>query len=120
MKIKENFFLKKKILIYGLGISGVSCFNFLKKQNHLNVYDDNFLNNHKKYKSYYLSSKKIIKQKFDYIFLSPGININKCNLTDFLLINKKKNNKRIRYILQKLSNLQKNYNHRDKWKVNNM
>ena len=90
MKIKENFFLKKKILIYGLGISGVSCFNFLKKQNYLNVYDDNFLNNHKKYKSYYLSSKKIIKQKFDYIFLSPGININKCNLTDFLLINKKK------------------------------
>ncbi len=90
MKIKKNFFFKKKILVYGLGLSGVACFNFLKKNNYINVYDDNFSNKHKKYKNYYLSLKKITKNNFDYIFISPGININKCKLTNFLQKNKNK------------------------------
>ena len=32
MKIFNNIFLRKKILIYGLGKSGLSAFNFLKKK----------------------------------------------------------------------------------------
>ena len=32
MEKNENFFLKKKILIYGLGKTGVETFNFLKKK----------------------------------------------------------------------------------------
>ena len=36
-----SFFFNKKILIYGLGKSGVSAFNFLKKKNQLFVFDDN-------------------------------------------------------------------------------
>ena len=90
MKIKKNFFFKKKILVYGLGLSGIACFNFLKKNNYINVYDDNFSNKHKKYKNYYLDLKKITKKNFDYIFISPGININKCKLTNFLQNNKNK------------------------------
>ena len=32
MKDNSNIFLNKKILIYGLGKSGLSAFNFLKKK----------------------------------------------------------------------------------------
>ena len=36
-------FVKKKILIYGMGLSGHSCLNFLKKKNnHVKIFDDNF------------------------------------------------------------------------------
>ena len=35
MKLKENFFYKKKILIYGLGKSGSACFEFLNRNNNL-------------------------------------------------------------------------------------
>ena len=41
MKLKENFFLKKKILIYGLGKSGSACFDFLNRNNDILVFDDN-------------------------------------------------------------------------------
>ncbi len=34
--------------------------------------------------------KKIVKVKFDYIIISPGIDINKCNLSKFLKSNSKK------------------------------
>ena len=90
MKIKENFFLKKKILIYGLGISGIACFNFLKDKSFLNVYDDKFTSKYKRLKKYYLNLKEIVKIEFDYIFISPGIDINRCNLTSFLKNNSEK------------------------------
>ena len=32
MKNKKNIFLRKKILIYGLGKSGISSYKFLKKK----------------------------------------------------------------------------------------
>ena len=38
-KIK-NIFLKKKILIYGLGKSGFSAYQYLKKNNTLYLFDD--------------------------------------------------------------------------------
>ena len=34
-------FINKKILIYGFGKSGISCFNFLKKNNNCTIFDDN-------------------------------------------------------------------------------
>ena len=37
---KENF-INKKILIYGLGISGKSCLKYLNKNNKVKVFDDN-------------------------------------------------------------------------------
>ena len=79
--LKEpNIFYKKKILIYGLGKSGRSAFKFLKKNNEVMTYDD-------KKKS---DLKIIIKIKFDYIIISPGIDIDKCALSKFLKKNSKK------------------------------
>jgi len=75
-----KIFYKKKILIYGLGKSGLSSYKFLKKNNQVTKYDD-------KIKS---DIKKIIKIKFDYIIISPGIDICKCGLSNFLKKNSKK------------------------------
>ena len=76
----QNIFYKKKILIYGLGKSGLSAFKFLKKENQITTFDD-------KIKS---SIKKITTVKFDYIIISPGIDIHKCSLSNFLKKNSKK------------------------------
>ena len=75
-----NIFYKKKILIYGLGKSGLSVFKFLKKDNEITTHDDKIR----------INNKKITKIKFDYIIISPGIDINKCNLSKFLKNNSKK------------------------------
>ena len=90
MKLKENFFYKKKILIYGLGKSGSACFEFLNRNNDILVFDDNFTKKNKKYIKYFFSPNRIKKINFDYIFLSPGIDINKCVLSKFLKKNKNK------------------------------
>ena len=59
----------KKILIYGLGLSGNACLKHLKK-NDVKVFDDNFSLKIKKIKSFFEKSK-ILKLEFDYIVLSP-------------------------------------------------
>ena len=86
----QNIFYKKKILIYGLGKSGLSAFKFLKKNNEIILYDDKKETCHKEFKKNFLSYKKILNQKIDFIVISPGIDINKCNLSKFLKINFKK------------------------------
>ena len=45
MKKKDNFFCNRKILIYGLGKSGLSSYSFLKNNNEVLVYDDFKINN---------------------------------------------------------------------------
>ena len=81
----SNIFLNKKILIYGLGKSGLSTFNFLKNKSEVFLYDDFQKKIKNRYlKSYLISQKKIPELNFDKIILSPGIDINKCNLTKFL------------------------------------
>ena len=69
-----NIFYKKKILIYGLGKSGLSAYKFLKKDNQVTKYDDKIRSD----------IKKISNTKFDYIIISPGIDIYKCSLSKFL------------------------------------
>tara|TARA_B110001450_G_scaffold80784_1_gene76549 strand:+ start:2485 stop:3789 length:1305 start_codon:yes stop_codon:yes gene_type:complete len=81
----QNIFLKKKILIYGLGKSGISTYRCLKKQSKLYLFDD---------KKLFIKNigikKKIIKyndikeKQFDHIIISPGINVNKCLLKKYL------------------------------------
>jgi len=75
-----NIFYKKKILIYGLGKSGLSVLKFLKRDNEITTHDDKIK----------IDNKKITKIKFDYIIISPGIDINKCNLSKFLKNNSRK------------------------------
>ena len=87
----RKIFFKKKILIYGLGISGYSSLNFLKKKNYIKFFDDIYQNfKNKKLKKFFISQKKIYEYGFDYIIISPGINLEKCDLKNFLNKNKDK------------------------------
>ncbi len=83
-------FINKKILIYGLGLSGKSCFQYLYKKNKVFIYDDNNSLKIKKFKLFFLNKNQVLKQYFDFIILSPGIDINKCKLNKYLIKNKKK------------------------------
>ena len=87
----KNIFVKKKILIYGLGKSGLSSYFFLKKNNDVYLYDDkkNIIKN-KKIKKQLIRSNYFNKINVDFILVSPGINIKKCQLKDFLNKNFKK------------------------------
>ena len=86
-----NIFLNKRILIYGLGISGLSAFKFLKNKNKIFLFDDYQI----KKKSFLIkknliSFKNIFKFEFDLIIISPGIDIDKCKLSRFLKKNRNK------------------------------
>ena len=58
MKIFNNIFLRKKILIYGLGKSGISSYKFLKNKSDVYLFDDN-------QKIKFKLKKKIIKFRED-------------------------------------------------------
>ena len=79
MKNDLNIFFKKKILIYGLGRSGLSTYNFLKDKSDVYLYDD-----FKKNIKIKINYRFILNNKFDLIIISPGIDINKCKLSKFL------------------------------------
>ena len=85
LKLK-NIFFGKKILIYGLGKSGISSYNFLKDRADVYLFDDN-LNIKAKINKKFISKKKIFQIEFDKIILSPGIDISNCKLSKFLKIN---------------------------------
>ncbi len=85
MSTNLNIFFDKKILIYGLGKTGLSTFKFLKDKSDVFLFDDFKLKKKNlDIKKNLISYKKILKSKFDRIILSPGIDINKCKLSKFL------------------------------------
>ena len=91
MKKKDNYFSNKKILIYGLGKSGLASYNFLKNSNDVYVYDDYKINSKfDEIKKKQIEYKKINYYEFDVIIISPGIDIVKCKLSKFLSKNKNK------------------------------
>mgnify|MGYP001323628570 CR=1 FL=1 len=90
MNLSNKIFFNKKILIYGMGKTGISSYNFLKKKNKIYLYDDDEKIVKRKFKKSFLNIKKISKITFDFIVISPGININKCNLKNYLKKNSKK------------------------------
>ena len=80
-----NFFLNKKILIYGLGKSGLSTFKFFKKKSDIYLYDDYKIKiKNLEIKKRIINVRDIFKIKFDQIIISPGIDINNCKLSKFL------------------------------------
>ena len=54
MNDRKINFTNKKILIYGFGKSGISCFNYLKKNNSCEILDDNKKNNRFHYLLFYI------------------------------------------------------------------
>ena len=84
-------FLNKRILIYGLGKSGLSAFKFLKNKNEMFLFDDYQINNKSlSIKRNLIKFRNIFNIKFDLIVISPGIDINKCKLSRFLKKNRNK------------------------------
>ena len=83
MKKLNNIFLGKKILVYGLGKSGISTYKFLKKNSDVYLFDDNHRIN-LKFNQKIISLKQIKKINFDRIIISPGIDISNCKLSKFL------------------------------------
>ena len=84
---KEAIFYKKNFLIYGFGKSGFASYEFLHKNNDCKIIDDNKKNIPRKYKHKTINYKQLKKNNFDYIVLSPGIDINRCKLSKYLKIN---------------------------------
>ena len=82
----RNKFKNKVILIYGYGKSGIASFKYLNQNNKVLIFDDN----KKLKKSNFVSLNKVKKIKFDYILISPGIDIKKCSLKKYLHKFKKK------------------------------
>ena len=80
----------KTFLIYGFGLSGKSSFDFLIKNNKIKIFDDSKKNISKKYKKYSISKSILNNIIFDYIIISPGIDINNCSIKNFLNQNKNK------------------------------
>ena len=90
MNENSNIFINKKILIYGLGKSGISSFKFLKRKNQVFLFDDDKkIKLIRNYKKNLISFNQIKKFQFDLIVLSPGINDKKCKLNKFLKKNSK-------------------------------
>jgi UDP-N-acetylmuramoylalanine--D-glutamate ligase len=79
----NNIFLGKKILVYGLGKSGISTYKFLKKNSDVYLFDDNHKIN-LKFNQKIISLKQIKNTNFDRIIISPGIDILNCKLSEFL------------------------------------
>tara|TARA_B100001741_G_scaffold16046_1_gene12222 strand:+ start:427 stop:1719 length:1293 start_codon:yes stop_codon:yes gene_type:complete len=84
---KKTIFYKKNFLIYGFGKSGFASYKFLYKKNNCKIIDDDKKNIPIKYKHKVINYKQLKKHKFDYIVLSPGIDIHKCNLSKYLIKN---------------------------------
>ena len=83
----KNIFLEKKILIYGLGKSGVSSYYFLKNKAQVYLFDDDFKKKIHSKSNQRLNLKEVSKIIFDKIIISPGIDISNCKLSKILKIN---------------------------------
>ena len=81
----KNIFLEKKILIYGLGKSGLSSYKFLNKKAKVYLFDDDLKKKFRHQSNQRLRNiQAISKIKFDRIIISPGIDILNCKLSKFL------------------------------------
>ena len=86
----QNIFNKKKILVYGLGKSGLSTFKFLNKENKVYLFDDKKKINNKEIKKNLVSYQELLSKDVDYIIISPGIDVKNCGLKSYLKKNLKK------------------------------
>ena len=81
----KNIFLGKKILIYGLGKSGVSSYKFLNNKADVYLFDDDIKKKIKSKLNQRINSlKELSKINFDKIIISPGIDTSNCRLSKIL------------------------------------
>ena len=81
----KNIFLEKKILIYGLGKSGLASYFFLKNKAEVYLFDDDLKKKINSKSNHRLNSlKEVSKINFDKIIISPGIDISRCKLSTIL------------------------------------
>ena len=85
---KESIFYNNNFLVYGFGKSGYASYKFLIKNNSCKIIDDNKKNIPARYKNHTVNFKLLKRNNFDYIVLSPGIDINKCKLSKYLKKNR--------------------------------
>ena len=90
MNDPQNFLFQKHVLIYGFGKSGYSSYKFLNKKNICKILDDNKKNIPNKFKKKIISYEELEKNYFDYIVISPGIDVKKCKISKYLQRNKSK------------------------------
>ena len=90
MDVEKKLFYKKKILIYGYGKSGFASFKYLNVNNDCKIFDDNKIKISSKFKAKKVNYRKLKNINFDYIVLSPGIDINQCKIKNYLKKNLKK------------------------------
>ena len=90
MNAEKKFLYKKNFLIYGFGKSGFASYEYLNNKNNCKIIDDNQKNVNRKFTKNTLSFFQLKRHYFDYIVLSPGIDINKCKLSKYLKKNKSK------------------------------
>ena len=85
MTENKNIFLEKKILIYGLGKSGISSYKFLNNKAKVYLFDDDLTKKLRNQSNQRLKNiQAISKINFDKIIISPGIDILNCKLSKFL------------------------------------
>ena len=85
MTKRKNIFLEKKILIYGLGKSGISSYKFLNNKAKVYLFDDNLKKKiNCKLNQRLKDTKEVSQIKFDKIIVSPGIDISNCRLANIL------------------------------------
>tara|TARA_Y100000741_G_scaffold324491_1_gene275424 strand:- start:587 stop:1882 length:1296 start_codon:yes stop_codon:yes gene_type:complete len=84
---KETIFYKKNFLIYGFGKSGYASYKFLNKKNNCKIFDDKKKNIPLKYNHDIVNYNQLKKINFDYIVLSPGIDMRNCSLSAYLKAN---------------------------------
>ena len=84
--LTKTIYQNKRIAIYGMGITGYSAANFCKNlKANVVCWDDN-KNIRKKTKYKKFKFKKFWKKKnfIDFIVISPGVDIRKCKIKNFL------------------------------------
>ena len=84
MNAKKTIFYEKRFLIYGFGKSGHASYKFLSKKNECRIIDDKKKNIPLKYANKRINYNQITKNYFDFIVLSPGIDLNRCRLSKYL------------------------------------
>ena len=89
--LKQYQYQNKTIAIYGMGKTGLSSAKILKKLNtRILCWDDNKILREKSKKKYKISKFWLSKTPIDNIVISPGIDINKCKIKNYLKKNLKK------------------------------